>query len=181
MRAKTFALLVDALVLLSTDIRCRLIVEITGEGSEGDVSKLRAQIVDNEFSTSVRLLGNISAVPGLMPRSDPLLMSSASDGLPIVLIEAALSGLPCNVTDAGGCREVIEACQNGFVVELDDAQALANAIKNLISNPEQLTKYSRNALCRSEIFSIKTEANSHILVYRDLLDSPRGGEANAPK
>lgn len=53
-------------------------------------------------------------------------MSSSSEGLPISLTEAAISGLPCIVTDIGGCAEIIVKSNNGVVVPPHAPQELAN-------------------------------------------------------
>jgi glycosyltransferase involved in cell wall biosynthesis len=96
-------------------------------------------------------------------------MSSASEGLPIALIEAAASGLPCVVTDVGGCREIIESCQNGIVVEPNDPQKFADAIEAIINNAERYSEYSANALLHAQQFSIENAASSHISMYQRLL------------
>ena len=99
----------------------------------------------------------------------------------MALIEAAVSGLPCIVTDAGGCREVVEICRNGVVVEIENPSALAEAIVVLIDNPEQFTNYSANAVENAGQFSIENAALLHVSTYENVLSlankrarTPRG-------
>lgn len=168
---KNLHLLVDAIALLAEHDRSSIVVEIAGEGSTADTDALRTYITKKEMDHTIRLLGNVGDIPGLMARSDLLLMSSAFEGLPIVLIEAAMSGLPCVVTDAGGCREVIETCQNGVVVELGNAKMLASAISGVVRDPTLLAQYSINALEKSSLFSIEKAAIAHLAAYEKMMTS----------
>ncbi len=58
------------------------------------------------------------------------------DGLPNVLVEAASQGLPCISTPVSGIVELISHGENGLLVEPDDADALADAIVALATDPE---------------------------------------------
>lgn len=51
-------------------------------------------------SDSVRFLGDRSDVPDLMCAMDIFIMPSLYEGLPMVLVEAQASGLPCLISDA---------------------------------------------------------------------------------
>ena len=61
-------------------------------------------------------------------------LPSYREGLPKVLLEAAASGLPIVATAAPGCREIVRDGENGFLVPVRDAQALAQALRRLIDN-----------------------------------------------
>ena len=52
--------------------------------------------------------------------------------LPKTLLEAAACGLPIVTTDAPGCSEVVRDGDNGFLVPVRDATALADALRKLI-------------------------------------------------
>jgi glycosyltransferase involved in cell wall biosynthesis len=66
------------------------------------------------------------------------------DGIPNVLFEAMVSGVPVVSTDIEGVCELIEHRKNGLIVEQRDASALANAMQLLITTPGL-----RNELARS--------------------------------
>ncbi|MCP4407268.1 MAG: glycosyltransferase family 4 protein, partial [Gammaproteobacteria bacterium] len=127
------------------------------------------EIHKHKLAETVLLLGNRSDIPDILGQSHLFLMSSAWEGLPISLIEATLSGLPCIVTDVGGCSEVIDTCQNGVVVESGNPQALADAITRILSNPDLYSKLSANALARSGAFTIGAACSGHIRLYQELL------------
>src|SRR5690606_23120808 len=97
--------------------------------------------------------------------ADIFLMSSAWEGLPIALTEATISGLPCIVTDVGGCIEIIENSKNGIVVSPNNPQALADAIYKLVSEPKLIEEYSKNAIQNSAHYSISKAAQLHVSLY----------------
>jgi glycosyltransferase involved in cell wall biosynthesis len=104
---------------------------VAGEGP----LKAELQSQSESLGTRVRFLGLREDVPDLMNACDGFVMSSIVEGLPMVLIEAALAGLPTVATDAGGVREVIREGQTGWVVPPGDATALAEAMQRLTSLP----------------------------------------------
>lgn len=62
-------------------------------------------------------------------------MPSYREGLPRVLIEAASIGRAVVTTDVPGCREVVHHGDNGLLVPVRDAVALALALRKLIEDP----------------------------------------------
>lgn len=71
------------------------------------------------------------------------LPSYYGEGLPKVLAEAAACGRPIVTTDTPGCREVVEQGVNGLLVPIQDAIALANALAELVHNPELQVVYGQ--------------------------------------
>jgi glycosyltransferase involved in cell wall biosynthesis len=168
---KNYELLIRTIASLPNGIRSNMSVQIAGDGPELLAAKLEKKILDYGLGDVIRLLGNRSDIPALLASSQLFLMSSSSEGLPIALIEASVAGLPCVVTDAGGCSEIVDLCRNGVVVEPANPQALASAIEKIISDPVQFTKFSANALENSKVFSIVATSESHITLYECLLSS----------
>jgi glycosyltransferase involved in cell wall biosynthesis len=86
----------------------------------------------------VRLLGRRDDVASLLAGSDVFVFPSEvkGEGLPGVLIEAAMSGLPIVATAVPGARDVVEDEVSGFVVAVDDLEALVEAITRLALDPE---------------------------------------------
>lgn len=79
----------------------------------------------------VSFLGRRTDVPDLMSAADAYLMSSAYEGLPMVLLEAAATELPMVATDVGGNREIVLEGQDGYLVKPHDSEALAKAMQKL--------------------------------------------------
>jgi glycosyltransferase involved in cell wall biosynthesis len=66
--------------------------------------------------------------------ADLLLLSSRSEAMPAVLIEAGLCGLASVSTDVGAVREVIVHGTTGLVVPIDDCREMATAVSGLLSD-----------------------------------------------
>jgi glycosyltransferase involved in cell wall biosynthesis len=89
------------------------------------------------LSGRVRFLGIRPDVPELMTAADAYVMSSAWEGMPIVLLEAAAAGLPVVATLVGGNHEVISDKETGFLVPPRDSEALGRAMLRLMQTPER--------------------------------------------
>jgi len=79
---------------------------------------------------------------------DIAVLSSRSEGLPLALLEYGKVGLPVVCTDVGECKSVINS--NGLLVERDNAEAFAEALKYYIENPEKRMEQARNYSSRIE-------------------------------
>ena len=102
---------------------------IAGGGSlRGEAERLAAEL---GVAASVKFLGIRKDVPGLMNAADAYLMSSAWEGMPIVLLEASATGLPVVATDVGGNGEVVLNGRSGLLVPPGDPEALARAMLRL--------------------------------------------------
>ncbi len=102
---------------------------IAGGGSQAE---LRACVERAGLQEHVELLGERSDVPELMGAADALVMSSAWEGLPLVLLEAGASELPVVATDVGGNREAVEDGVTGFLVPPRDDASLARSMARLM-------------------------------------------------
>lgn len=83
----------------------------------------------------VHFLGTTADSAAVLALADMVLLSSATEGMPAVLIEAGLSGLPVVSTDVGGVREVVVPEVTGLLVPPGDPAALAGALQRTIDDP----------------------------------------------
>ncbi len=84
----------------------------------------------------VRFLGVRRDVPELMNAANAYVMSSAWEGLPMVLLEAGACGLPIVATDVGGNGEVVLNGESGYIVPPRDVKALAAAMSKMMALSE---------------------------------------------
>ena len=84
----------------------------------------------------VRFAGVRTDVPEVMSAADGYVMSSAWEGMPMVLLEAAAAGLPIVSTRVGGNHEVVLQERTGLLVPPSDHEALGKAMLLLTRLPE---------------------------------------------
>jgi glycosyltransferase involved in cell wall biosynthesis len=84
----------------------------------------------------VRFVGVRDDIPKLMKAADGYVMSSAWEGMPIVLLEAAAAGLPIVATLVGGNQEVVRHEETGFLVPPRDFDALGLSMLRLMASSE---------------------------------------------
>lgn len=108
----------------------------------------------------VELLGERDDVPELLAAADVLLLTSRPpEGMPGVLIEAGLAGIPAVSTDVPGAGEVIEDGVTGFIVGVDDSRGMADALERLIADRDVRLSMGDSARSRCvEHFSIRSSA-----------------------
>lgn len=85
----------------------------------------------------VCFLGIRRDIPELMNAADGYVMSSAWEGMPLVLLEAHASGLPIVATNVGGNGEIVLHNKTGFLVSPKNPTALADAMVRLMELPPQ--------------------------------------------
>ena len=143
---------------------------LAGEGPEGD--RLRQQARELGVDSRARFLGTREDLPALMNAADGFVLSSVVEGLPMVLLEAAASGVPAVATDAGGVRECVADGETGFVVPRSDCDALAAAMSRLASLPAQTrARMATAARARAvERFDIDRVVGEWERTYRELLE-----------
>jgi glycosyltransferase involved in cell wall biosynthesis len=121
---------------------------VVGKGPLGD--EIEANLTAHGLEDSVSMLGERSDVPMLMNASDAYVMSSAWEGAPIVLLEAAASRLPVVATDVGGNSELVVDGETGLVVPAADPTALGDAmIRIMAATPEDRAEMGRAGLERA--------------------------------
>jgi glycosyltransferase involved in cell wall biosynthesis len=96
-----------------------------------------------------------------------LALSSRTEALPNVVLEAMAAGLPVAATAVGGVPELVTPARTGWLVAPGDAPGLAAGITRLLEDPEQCRVFGRAGRQRAERdFSLKTMVRH----YEDLLD-----------
>lgn len=130
--------LITAMALLHADsIACQLLV--VGAQNEPD----SAIYLDKLESTGERVF-SVGAVDDVRPYfslTDIHVLPSLREGFPNVVLEASAMGLPTVTTDATGAVDSVRAGETGIIVRTRDAQALADAIQTLVSDPDKASRY----------------------------------------
>ncbi|MGB5864046.1 MAG: glycosyltransferase [Sulfitobacter sp.] len=92
------------------------------------------------------------------------------EGFGLTPIEAMATECPVIATRVGAFEQLVVEDATGSLVPADDIPALARATQNALSNPTKLAIWRKNSRAHVvENFSIQTEAQSLITLYRSLL------------
>lgn len=129
--------------------------------------ELEQQVSRTGLGQHIRFLGIRQDVAALLQEADLFLLPSLREGLPISLLEAMATGLPCVVSDVGEMPNVIAHGSNGMVVSAGDQAALADAIGALAQDTalaRRLGDAARRTVERH--YSIENTARSYLDVYR---------------
>lgn len=105
---------------------------IVGDGPMRDA--IEADIKKLGMPEQVQVLGERTDALALIKLLDVLVLTSVSEGLPNVLLEAAVVGTPVVTTAAGGAAEVVVDGETGYVVPCGDAEGIAERVLELLSN-----------------------------------------------
>jgi len=108
---------------------------LAGQGSLLEETRKLANELDLE--DKVRFLGVRHDVPDLMNAADAYVMSSAREGMPMVLLEASACGLPVVATDVGGNSEVVLSGTTGYIVPPRNPEALALGMEKMMALPHE--------------------------------------------
>jgi glycosyltransferase involved in cell wall biosynthesis len=95
---------------------------------------LKAQAFDLGLGRTVRFLGAVQDVAGLLAASDCCVFSSQWEGVPNGILEGMAAGLPVVATDIAGVREAIGDASVGLLAPPSDHGALAQAILSVMAD-----------------------------------------------
>ena len=115
---------------------------LIGDGIEKE--DIKELVKKNENEDTFHILGRKENPFPYVKNADLFVLSSNLEGLPTVLYEAIILGVPCISTDVAGAKEIL-ADKYGLVVENDD-ESLYIGLKNVLNNRENMVKYKENLL-----------------------------------
>jgi len=119
-------------------------------------------------------LGMRNDVRALLEAADVFAFPSEyREGIPRVLLEAGLAGLPIVTTRMPGCSDVVTDGWNGYLVPPRDPHRLARRIMDLLHDPVAAKAMGQRSipLVRHE-FSLDTVLDRYEYLYRRVLDGP---------
>jgi glycosyltransferase involved in cell wall biosynthesis len=127
--------------------------------------ELEAQAAALGVSDAVTFAGKQDDVQAWLSRSRIFMLTSASEGLALSLMEAMMCGLPAVVTRVGDLGDLIADGQNGYLVSQPTAEALGAAVLALLDHPERLAAFSSAARESARRFTVEatTERWNQIL------------------
>jgi glycosyltransferase involved in cell wall biosynthesis len=140
-------------------------------GSGRDEVKLRAEAAD---LSNVAFTGEVSNVGDYLRAFDMLLYPSRHEGLGSTILDAFEFGLPVVATRVGGIPEILDDAKNGYLVEVNDIEAIVVALEKLIGDPELSKQMHANNLEKAHVYSADAMSDQYVSIYRCILDSGCG-------
>ena len=156
-----------AQILKNTNLQFKLVGK-TDSASPSSLADKDIAIISNE--TNVTVCGSREDMPAVIKQATIVVLPSYyGEGIPKILLEAAAAGRPIITTNHPGCRDAIVPGKTGLLVPPRNAQAIANAIRALTSNPEAMNAMSENARALAErYFGIDAVVYKHLEIYDEL-------------
>jgi len=138
---KNLDMLINAVARINKSGKASLSLDIVGTGALKNT--LHEKVVRDGLEDCVHFLGQKTDVPRLLPTYDFLVMSSLTEGVPLVILEALSSGVPCLATDVGGIAEILPE-NTGIVVQPGNMEALVSGMQKMMDQ-ERLAGFRRHA------------------------------------
>ncbi|MEW6510877.1 MAG: glycosyltransferase family 4 protein [Bacteroidota bacterium] len=159
------------------------LILLGGSVDAGHTERLKAFMDNDGLAGHVSWLGSRDDVQAILKGCDVGVLGSASEGLPLALIEYGMAGLPAVATSVGQCAEVLEEGRAGLLVPPGSPQALADAIVSLLRSPDLRKRLSRRFATRvREMYSVRKNLDEICELYESALRSrPRQPDPSKPK
>ena len=144
---------------------------IAGEGQGRYMADMQAISTKLGTDASVRWLGLRRDMPALLDAADGFTLSSAWEGMPLVIGEAMAMQKTIVATHVGGVREMVGDC--GTLVNAGDSAALAQAMIAAMQTPVALRE-QRGCEARLRIlqkFDANAKADSWSRLYEECIAS----------
>jgi glycosyltransferase involved in cell wall biosynthesis len=142
-------------------------------GEETDAAQaaaVREEIGRLRLDAHVTCMGSRQDIASLLQGCDIGVLSSASEGLPLALLEYGRAALATLVTDVGQCREVLDDGAAGVLVPPGDPSALGGALSRLLGDPPLRAQLGSRLRARvQERYSPEPVIRQLCLVYHKVL------------
>jgi glycosyltransferase involved in cell wall biosynthesis len=162
---KDFSALIRAMSLVPHETaRLRLL----GDGPLR--AMLEGEIAEAGLGSVVELAGEVPDVRARLSKADVFVLSSASEGMPISVLEAMASALPVVASGVPGMEELVVDGETGYLVAPGDAEALADRLRRVIDDSALRTRLGAAGRRRAEDrFGLASWQRAHLELYAKLL------------
>lgn len=142
------------------------------------VTECKELVVSLELKDKVKFLG-FQNINDILPKLGLMVLTSISEALPLVILEAHAAGLPCLATDVGACRELLEGASeedqalgaSGAIVPIADPEATAREATRLLGDEETWYAAQKSGLARVEAFyTLDSMFGAYRDIYRKALE-----------
>lgn len=181
-RIKGIEVLIDAIPLINEDIQVNMagsfpklkplgtLKKIAYKLRYPSAYKLRSKLIAISNFKNVNLLGALPSITAMLQESTLLISPFTVPHFSRPVIEAFAYGKPVIASDVIGMDEIVDHNINGVIIKNGDAFALAEAINNLVNNPELIKQMGANGRQKSiEFYNPKRNVKKIEAIYRELM------------
>jgi glycosyltransferase involved in cell wall biosynthesis len=160
--------------------------QLTLVGAGPDRERVERAIRELGLQDRITLTGalNQKEVRGQFARADVFVLPSLAEGIPVVLMEAMASGVPCVTTPVNGIPELVEHGRTGLLARPGDAESLAEQLQRLIDDPalrRELALAARDKVLADFDLERNVAALGRIFGQFPQCGSPHGAGAADPR
>jgi glycosyltransferase involved in cell wall biosynthesis len=123
--------------------------------------------VQDEYLKNLKFLGSLKHMEEFYKNIDVLISNSREEGMPLSVLEAISSGVPCILSDVRGHSYFIEN-NAAFGIELEDENALVNLLDNNNFSTEANFKINNASSLLEKNHNIDSQLKVLINLYREL-------------
>jgi len=150
-RSKDFYTLIDAYHMLSPQIKNSYKLLLMGDGPDLPAVKEHVQL-KSEYNNII-FIGKEDNPYKWIDKAHALVLSSKTEGLPTVLIEALICGTPAiSTTCETGPKEILDNGECGILVPVGDVNSLSNAMETILYNTQLRSKFIANGKIKAQQF-----------------------------
>jgi len=148
-----------------------LIIGGVSEGHKTHFEKLNDQIIKSNLEKEILFIGRVPDIREYLGIMDIFLMTSISEGTPLVILEAMAMEIPTVATNVGGVSEQIIEGETGILVQPRDVKGISEAIIYLLKNDKiskEMGKKGRHQV--EQLFSLEKCVQGHKNIYKDVYE-----------
>ena len=141
--------------------------ELLGDGPDRQI--VEELIHSHDLGSRVNLLGWVDGaiVEERLEASDLLLLTSRSEGFPVIGVQALASGLAIVASSVGGLPELVEGDVNGRLCAADDMDCFEQALRWCLEDRGRLMGMKQASRARAERFEIRKIAEQYEDVFEE--------------
>lgn len=143
-------------------------LDIYGDGAEVVKKALNDKIKKNNLDEHIKLKGRVVDTSKVYEESSCLVQPSYLESFGLTVIEAMAHSRPVIVAKSGGPENIVIDGETGYLVEKNDANAIADKMISIILNPEKNKKLGTNAF---EDYSKKYDGKLSIGQFENIIRS----------
>jgi glycosyltransferase involved in cell wall biosynthesis len=142
---------------------------LVGDGP--DRAQVERGVARAGLAERVHLLGQRMDVPQILPAFDVFALASRWEGLPRVFPQAMAAGLPVVATRVDGAPDAITPGENGWLVDVGDAETLGARLLELATDPKLAREMGERGRARVEEFSARRMVEQLAALYTRLVEA----------